>query len=151
MRALQGIKLANAAWDRIAAGVAAENPVALTAVSEMSLEEFTARCDQAFRPLAAATTEAMAAMTWLAEETFALLHLIGFAIHGANWLPSLARPPQAELKTTEAAALLQCTPRHVQRLAKEGRVSARRHPDGTWRYRTTSLWDYRDLEQKAES
>lgn len=151
MRALQGVKLANAAWDQTMSGVAMEDPVALAAVSDMPLEEFTARCDQAFRLLATATAEGMAATSWLAAETFALLHLIGFAIHGPTWFPNLVSPPGAEMKTTEAAALLRCTPRHVQRLAKEGRISARRHPDGMWRYRTTSLCDYRDLGVEAES
>lgn len=58
----------------------------------------------------------------------AMSGLLALAL-GARWQPTTS----AEVTTHEAAALLQCSRRHVQRLAQAGLLPARLHPDGSWR------------------
>ena len=58
---------------------------------------------------------------------------------------------EAELRSGPAAKFLGCTPRHVQRLARLGRIAGRLHPDGTWRYKACSIYSYRNASQRRLS
>jgi excisionase family DNA binding protein len=43
----------------------------------------------------------------------------------------------------EAAALLGCTPQHVRRLVRAGRITGRRTPHGSWRCSVASVTTYK--------
>lgn len=50
---------------------------------------------------------------------------------------------QSTVTAEEAAEILKCTPQHVRRLARAGRIAGRRAPHGNWRCSTASVFAYR--------
>jgi excisionase family DNA binding protein len=53
---------------------------------------------------------------------------------------------QMTVTVEEAAAILGCTPQHIRRLARAGRITGRRTPHGSWRCSVASVTAYRSRQ-----
>lgn len=60
-----------------------------------------------------------------------------------GYLPKPSDRTGEELRSDSVAEVLRCTRRHAQRLARQGKIAGRRHPDGQWRYQLCSVYAYR--------